>query len=91
VLAEYRVSRLYGHSSASGANRESDVDPIEIFEKKLIDSKFLTSDSCQAVWKKYDEESRRAAETVRQEPVPTSESVWDHTYANNENADWRKF
>lgn len=91
VLAEYRVSRLYGHSSASGANREADVDPIEEFEKKLVDNRLLTTDACKSIWKKYDEESRRAADQVRQEPVPTSESVWDHTYVGSENADWRKF
>ena len=91
VLAEFRVSRLYGHSSASGANRETDVCPIEMFEKKLVDNKLITVDACKALWKGYDEESRRAADTVRAEPVPTRESIWDNVYANNENADWRKF
>lgn len=91
VLAEFRVSRLYGHSSASGANRETDVCPIEQFEKKLVDSKLITTDACKSLWKTYDDESRRAAETVRAEPVPQGDSIWDHTYANGENADWRKF
>jgi 2-oxoisovalerate dehydrogenase E1 component alpha subunit len=91
VLAEFRVSRLFGHSSASGANRESDVCPIELFEKKLVDQKYITSASVKEIWKRYDEESKRAAEQARTEPVPTRESVWDHVYANNENADWRKF
>jgi 2-oxoisovalerate dehydrogenase E1 component alpha subunit len=91
VLAEFRVSRLYGHSSASGANREKDACPIEMFEKKLVDHKMITVDACKAVWQRYDEEGRRAADTVRQEPVPTRDSIWDHTYVNNENADWRKF
>jgi 2-oxoisovalerate dehydrogenase E1 component alpha subunit len=91
VLAEFRVSRLYGHSSASGANRETDICPIETFEKKLVDNKLITVDACKALWKSYDEESRQAADRIRQEPVPTRESVWDNIYANNENADWRKF
>lgn len=91
VLAEFRVSRLYGHSSASGANRETDICPIETFEKKLVDSKLITVDACKALWKKYDDEGRRAAEIVRSEPVPTKDSIWDNTYVNSENADWRKF
>lgn len=91
VLAEFHVSRLYGHSSASGANREKDVCPIENFEKKLIDQRLLSGEECKAIWKKYEDESRRAADLVRQEPVPRPEDIWDHTYAQNENADWRKF
>jgi 2-oxoisovalerate dehydrogenase E1 component alpha subunit len=91
VLAEFRVSRLYGHSSASGANREVDICPIEQFEKKLVDTKLITVDACKALWKNYDEESRQAADRIRQEPVPTRESIWENVYANGENADWRKF
>lgn len=91
VLAEFRVSRLYGHSSATGANREPDVCPIETFEKKLVDMKWLKAADAKTLWKQYDEESRLAADQVRSEPVPGSESIWDHVYFGNENADWRKF
>lgn len=91
VLAEYHLSRLFGHSSASGANREQGVCPIEQFEKKLVDQKLIKSSDVKEIWKRYDDESKKAAEQVRSEPVPTRESVWDHVYANNENADWRKF
>lgn len=91
VLAEFHVSRLYGHSSASGANREAGVCPVEAFEKKLVDQKLITTTDVKEIWKRYDEESRQAADKVRTEPVPTRESIWDHVYANNENADWRKF
>ncbi len=91
VLAEFRVSRLYGHSSATGGNREVDVDPIELFEKKLVDNKVLSLDAAKVIWKNYEDEGRRAADVIRQEPVPTADSIWDHTYVNNENADWRKF
>lgn len=91
VLAEFHVSRLYGHSSASGANREGGACPIEAFEKKLVDQKLITSAEVRAIWLRYDEESKQAAAQVRSEPVPTRESIWDHVYVNNENADWRKF
>jgi len=91
VLAEFHVSRLYGHSSATGANREPDVCPIELFEKKLVDQKWISAADAKTLWKQYDEESRIAADQVRTEPVPDRESIWEHVYAGNENADWRKF
>lgn len=91
VLTEFQVSRLYGHSSASGANREVGDDPIELFEKRLVDSKFIAPGFVKELWAQYDIESREAAETVRGEAVPTKESIWDHVYANGENSDWRKF
>lgn len=91
VLAEFHLSRIYGHSSATGANREPDVCPIEIFEKKLVDQKWLSVADAKSLWKKYDEESRVAADQVRTEPVPTRESIWENVYFGNENADWRKF
>lgn len=91
VLTEFMVSRLYGHSSASGANRENGECPIELFEKRLVDSKYINTGFVKELWQQYDEESREAAEKVRAEGVPTAESVWDHIYVGSENADWRKF
>lgn len=90
-LMEFQVSRLYGHSSATGANREPGDCCIELFEKKLIDHKVLAASQAKATWEKYAEEARIAADLVRAEPAPVAESIWDHTYAGNENADWRKF
>lgn len=91
VLTEFAVSRLYGHSSASGANRESSECPIERFEKRLVDSKYISTSAVKEMWQAYDDESREAAEVVRNEPPPVAESVWDHVYFGSENADWRKF
>ena len=89
---EAHVSRLYGHSSASGANLDDkEVDCLKTFEKELLKAGILTAAKVKTIWTSYEEESVRATETARQEPVPTAESVWDHVYADNENADWRKF
>lgn len=86
------LSRLYGHSSASGANFINDeTDPIKIFEERLLKEKLLTKDKADSILKKYQDESMRALEQARQEPNPTAESIWDYVYADNENADWRKF
>lgn len=92
VLSEFRVSRLYGHSSASGANRVNGEECcIENFEKKLIDQKILTSSQCKQIREDHFETIRVKSEQIREEPSPTADTVWDHTYANGENADWRKF
>lgn len=92
AMSEFRVSRLYGHSSASGANKVQDeVDCIVEFEKMLIKAKIYTQKQCDELRQEIFEDIREKAERIRQEPVPTKESLWDHTYVNSENADWRKF
>lgn len=92
AFIEAHVSRLYGHSSASGANPvQSEVDPVREFQKRILKADLLTEIADKAIWQKYEDEGIRAADIARNEPVPTSESIWDHTFVGNENADWRKF
>ncbi len=92
MLSEFNVSRLYGHSSASGANRiGSEPCCIETFEKKLVDAKVLTLQECKIIKNEHFESIREKSDMIREEPPPKVETLWDHTYANNENADWRKF
>ena len=89
---EAKVSRLYGHSSASGANLDdSQLDCLKNFEKDLLKADLLTEAKVKEIWLNYEEESVRATEMARQEPVPSAETVWDHIFVDNENADWRKF
>jgi 2-oxoisovalerate dehydrogenase E1 component alpha subunit len=91
VLLEARVSRLYGHSSASGANPIDELDCLKIFEEKLLGMDLISSSEAKRLWDQYEEEARQAQEQVRGEPSPEAESIWDHIYADNENGDWRKF
>ena len=92
VVAEFMVSRLYGHSSASGANLiEGEKCCIQSFEKRLVDEKVLTSAKAQQIWKDHFESVKKLADKVSQEAFPNPETLWDHVYFNNENADWRKF
>jgi 2-oxoisovalerate dehydrogenase E1 component alpha subunit len=91
VLMEVNVSRLYGHSSATGANREAGDCCIDLFEEKLLRYGVIGKNDKKLIWDRYETESRNAAEQVRSEPVPTSETIWDNVYADGENADWRKF
>ncbi len=92
AFIEAMVSRLYGHSSASGANPiQNEFDPVKEFEKKLLRAGVLKEVDCQKIWTAFEEEGVRATELVRQEPVPESNSIWNQIFVNNENADWRKF
>ena len=91
VLLEARVSRLYGHSSASGANPIPEVDPVKDFEELLLRNDLLTEKQAKSLWQQYEDEARQAQEQVRAELPPEAESVWENIYAGSENADWRKF
>lgn len=92
VLAEFEVSRLYGHSSASGANRiEGEECCIESFKKKLMDEGLLTASRAKQIWDEHFEYVKNLADEINKEPFPTKDSIWDNTFVNNENADWRKF
>ncbi|MDZ4677050.1 MAG: thiamine pyrophosphate-dependent dehydrogenase E1 component subunit alpha [Oligoflexia bacterium] len=91
-LLQANVSRLYGHSSASGANFVTqEADCIKILEQKLVKQKLLTESKIKEIWDKYQDESMKALNQARTEPAPTAESIWEYVYADNENADWRKF
>lgn len=91
VLVEAMVSRLYGHSSASGANPISEVDCIKQFERKLLSAGVISEAEIKELWSRFEEEGRQTQDQVRNEPSPTPDSIWQFTYANGENADWRKF
>jgi 2-oxoisovalerate dehydrogenase E1 component alpha subunit len=92
VLTEFEVSRLYGHSSASGANRiEGEECCIESFRRKLIDNGVMTTQKAKKIWDDHFEVIKKMADAVAKEANPKADSIWDHTYANNENGDWRKF
>lgn len=91
-FVEAYTTRLYGHSSADGANKKSQMqDPVMVFEERLLRAGIISEKAVKKIWEIYETEGVAAQEQARQEPVPTSESVWDHVYVNNENADWRKF
>ena len=92
VLIEAKVSRLFGHSSASGANRVfSEPCCIQNFEKRLKSLGFLTDKAIRDLWSRRREEAAVASREAGRDPDPSPETVFDHIYFNNENADWRKF
>lgn len=91
VLLEARVSRLYGHSSATGANLIPEADCLAGFQKTLLTHGLLTEQQIAQLQQDYEEEARQAQEQARLEPAPAADTVWNHVFANGENADWRKF
>lgn len=89
---EARLSRLYGHSSASGANFvTNEVDCLKDFEKQLLQAGYLKESEIQKIWQAYEDEGYKATQEVRSEAGPAGESIWDNIYVDSENADWRKF
>lgn len=81
ALIEAFVSRLYGHSSASGANFVTEEeDPIKIFETRLEREGLISRKQIEAIWTKYGDEMLKHAQQARHEPQPDPESIWDHVY-----------
>ncbi len=81
-LLEARVSRLYGHSSASGANFVgNEVDCIKEFEALLEKEGVLTREQMDSLRNRYIESMAAAASQASQEPLPAPETIWNHIYA----------
>lgn len=80
-LLEANVARLFGHSSADGANlREEEVDCIANFEESLEASGVMTRAKMDAVHEKWAKEMAGLARKVREEPQPQPEDVWNHIF-----------
>lgn len=88
-LLEAKVSRLYGHSSASGAIFQShEEDPIKIFQKKLEQQGLLTEAQAQEIKDKYENEFRVLGDQVKEEPQPSPDSIYDYTYWQQKGKYW---
>lgn len=92
VFIEAKVSRLYGHSSASGANYVPE-EPccIKEFENQLKKENILNNRQIKEIWDNYREEAKQTQLEVMKEKDPSAESIWNHIYYNGEEANWRKF
>jgi 2-oxoisovalerate dehydrogenase E1 component alpha subunit len=84
-LLEARVSRLYGHSSASGANFVADeMDCIALFEKKLEERGILTRAQMDELHARCTQELLETTKRVRDEPTPTGADIWKHVFADRD-------
>jgi 2-oxoisovalerate dehydrogenase E1 component alpha subunit len=83
-LLEANVSRLYGHSSASGANLvTAEQDCITEFEKKLEAHGLLTRAEMDQIRARWTEQIAALARQVRDEPLPEASTIWKHVYAED--------
>jgi 2-oxoisovalerate dehydrogenase E1 component alpha subunit len=86
-LLEARVSRLYGHSSSSGANFiTEEVDPLKEIETKLEQRSILTRAHMDQLREKYTQELLEASKQVRTEPQPEGSTIWNHVFADSNGA-----
>ncbi len=82
LLLEVMVSRLYGHSSASGANFvPEEVDCLAPFEKKLEERRIMTRTQMDELRAKYTQQLLDASKRVREEPQPKGEDITRYIYA----------
>lgn len=92
VLLEADVSRLYGHSSASGANFVKE-EPccITLFEERLKKAGLLTEKKISDIKNSFIEGAKKDQQEVLEETNPDPKSIWKDIYAEKEQADWRSF
>jgi 2-oxoisovalerate dehydrogenase E1 component alpha subunit len=84
-LLEAVLSRLYGHSSASGANRIADeADCITGFERRLEERGLLTRQQMDELRASFAAELLAAHKQVKEEPQPESKSIHDHVFAERD-------
>jgi 2-oxoisovalerate dehydrogenase E1 component alpha subunit len=84
-LLEANVSRLYGHTSASGANRvDNEVDCLTSFEDRLETLGLMTREQMVELRTTYAQDLREAAKLVREEPQPSGEDIYRDIFAEND-------
>jgi 2-oxoisovalerate dehydrogenase E1 component alpha subunit len=84
-LLEALVSRLYGHSSASGANFVADEnDCLARFEGTLAERGILTRPHMDALRERYTQELLDMAKRVRDEPAPDPKMVHELVFADKD-------
>jgi 2-oxoisovalerate dehydrogenase E1 component alpha subunit len=88
-MLEASVSRLYGHSSATGANYvQGEDDSLTIFEQQLEDSKILSRDEMTSIRENYNATMLEQSKQVKQEPMPSGDTIYDHVYTGQKGRYW---
>jgi 2-oxoisovalerate dehydrogenase E1 component alpha subunit len=80
-MLEAKVSRLYGHSSSSGALRNAEPDCIAQFEDRLQKARIFDRAILDSISKEAHAEVDAAVAQAVKEPKPEAEDVVTHTYA----------
>jgi 2-oxoisovalerate dehydrogenase E1 component alpha subunit len=82
-LLEAMVSRLRGHSSASGANLVKDeIDCLDVIEQRLEARSLLTRAQMAKMREDITNELADASKRIRTEPQPEPGNIWDFVFAD---------
>jgi 2-oxoisovalerate dehydrogenase E1 component alpha subunit len=88
-LLEAAVSRLYGHSSASGANFKPDEeDCLVTFESQLEKAGILSRKQMTEIREKYTVQMLEQSKQAKSEPQPTGDTIYDHTFYGQKGKYW---
>jgi 2-oxoisovalerate dehydrogenase E1 component alpha subunit len=82
-LLEARVSRLYGHSSSSGAPRSEDPDCLAQFEERILAMGWLDQAALDEIHEAAKAEAEAAVAQAKREPRPQAQDVEKFTYADS--------
>jgi 2-oxoisovalerate dehydrogenase E1 component alpha subunit len=86
---ESRVSRLYGHSSATGCNFVKDeADCLVTFERKLEEGGILTRKKMDEIREAYNQQMLEISQKVKLEPLPDASTIYDHIYSGQKGKYW---
>jgi len=84
-LLEAKVSRLYGHSSSSGANFVTgEFDCLARFEKRLEERGILSRAKMDELRVQETQTLLEMSKRVRIEPQPKGPTIYDHVFAPTE-------
>ncbi|MBC7397516.1 MAG: thiamine pyrophosphate-dependent dehydrogenase E1 component subunit alpha, partial [Bdellovibrionales bacterium] len=86
---EAKVSRLYGHSSASGGNfQPNEKDCLEMFEARLEKEGVMTKAQMTELREKYNATMMEQSKQAKQEQMPDGSTIYDHTYYGQKGRYW---
>ena len=88
-LLEVNVTRLYGHSSATGANLvAAEADPILLLEERLAAAGLRSKAECEEMRARIFAELQEMSKRVIQEPMPDGSTIYDYTYKDQKGRYW---
>ena len=88
-FVEAKVSRLYGHSSATGCNFvKEEEDCLATFEKKLEDGGFYSRKEMDEIREKHTQDYLDIYKKVKEEPYPDPSTIYDHVYYGQKGKYW---
>lgn len=86
---EARVSRLYGHSSATGCNYVAEEeDCLKKTEERIEAAGILSRKQMDELREQYTAEMLELSQQVKKEPLPEPSSIYDHVYYGQKGRYW---